>query len=210
MEIVGPDSQVFGIALKGETPPGLRPQVDWKRIETLARELLLAIGEDPDREGLRETPRRYAKVWREFIEHDAGNVATYFEPVTTDQMVVVGGVPVWSFCEHHLLPFSCKVTVGYIAEDRVLGLSKIARIVVKHAHRLQVQERLVHGVADEISRLANTRDVAVLAQGEHTCMAMRGVEKQAAMTTSVLRGTFRNSMARDEFLRITLGGGSRG
>jgi GTP cyclohydrolase I len=185
--------------------------VNTARIEELARELLIAIGEDPDREGLKDTPRRYASWWKEFIEHDCGNATTFFEPITTDQMVVVSGMRVWSICEHHLLPFWSDVTIGYIAEERVLGLSKFARIAHRHAHRLQIQERMVHQIADEIAELAQTKNVSVMARGEHLCMSMRGIKTPATMTTSVLRGIFRySSDARMEFLTVVFDGAGRG
>lgn len=180
-----------------------RPKVDVPPIEKLTRKLLVAIGENPWRNGLRETPRRYAGWWKEFIEYDSGKTNVFFEPITTDQMVVISGMKLWSLCEHHLLPFWTNLTVGYIAEEHVLGLSKFARIAQQYAHRLQIQERLVHQVADEIERLTQTKNVAVMANGEHLCMSMRGVKVPAIMTTSVLRGIFRySSDARAEFLSV--------
>lgn len=187
-----------------------RPRVDYERLLRVARELLEAIGEDPDREGLRDTPRRYASLWREFIEYDPGAVATTFESLTVDQMVVVSGMRVWSFCEHHLLPFYCDVTVGCIVSDRVLGLSKFARIARKNAHRLQLQERLSHQIADEVQELLGTEDVAVVCRGGHLCMAMRGVRTDATMTSSVLRGAFAGEgAARSEFLQLALAPASK-
>jgi GTP cyclohydrolase IA len=110
---------------------------------------------------------------------------------------------VFSLCEHHLLPFWCDVSIGYVARDKVLGLSKFARVAHQFAHRLQVQERLTHQVADEVERLAGSGDVAVLARGNHLCMAMRGIRSPATMTTSVMRGVFRETpSAREEFLRL--------
>lgn len=110
---------------------------------------------------------------------------------------------VWSLCEHHLLPFWCDVAIGYIATDRVLGLSKFARVAGQFAHRLQVQERLTRQVADAIERLTGSPDVAVLATGEHLCMSARGVRTPALMTSSVMRGAFRDSpSARAEFLQL--------
>jgi GTP cyclohydrolase IA len=165
--------------------------------------LLLAIGEDPDREGLCDTPRRFADWWAEFIDHDPGRTDTAFEAAEADQMVVVSGLKVWSLCEHHLLPFWCDVAIGYVAADRILGLSKFARVARRAAHRLQVQERLTKDIADEISRLTGTPDVAVLARGEHLCLTMRGVRTPAVMTSSVMRGAFREDpAARSEFLRL--------
>ena len=113
-------------------------KVDYPRLLELGRELLIAIGEDPDREGLQDTPRRWANWWREFIEYDAGTTDTSFNSVSTDQMVCVSGMRVFSLCEHHLLPMWCDVAIGYIPRDKVLGLSKFARIAHKFAHQLQV------------------------------------------------------------------------
>lgn len=177
--------------------------VDYERLQVLARELLEAIGEDPEREGLKDTPRRWAAWWREFIEYEPGNVNTTFQSIRADQMVVVSGMRIWSLCEHHLLPFWCDVSVGYIAGDRVLGLSKFARIAHKFAHRLQVQERLSSQVADEVAALVGTDDVAVFVRGEHLCMTMRGIQTPALMSSSVVRGVFRADPAtRAEFLRL--------
>lgn len=180
-----------------------RQKVDYEELQRIGRELLVAIGEDPHREGLIQTPRRFASWWREFIEYDPGKTDTAFEAVSTDQMVVVTGMRVWSLCEHHLLPFWCDVSVGYITDDRVLGLSKFARIAHQAAHRPQVQERLVKEIADTVERLVNSRGVAVVAAGQHLCMTMRGVKTDGTMKTSVMRGFFReNSDARREFLSL--------
>src|SRR2546423_5462824 len=135
-------------------------RVDYPRLLALGRELLLAIGEDPDREGLRETPRRWADAWREFIEYDPGTTETTFASVASDQMVCVSGIRVASLCEHHLLPFWCDISIGYIPNAKVLGLSKFARIAHQFAHRLQLQERLGEQIADEISRITGTQNVA--------------------------------------------------
>lgn len=165
--------------------------------------MLIAIGEDPDRPGLVDTPRRWAKSWREFIEYDPGKIETLFEHVTVDQMVVISGMRVWSMCEHHCLPFYCDVTVGYIASSHVLGLSKFARIAHMHAHKLQIQERLVQEIADSIQTVTGSGDVAVVATGEHLCMTMRGVRTPAVMRSSVLRGAFReNPEVRAEFYTV--------
>ena len=130
------------------TRPGLKVSV--KRLEGIGRNLLLAIGEDPTREGLKMTPNRFARWWKEFIDYDPGTIETTFafESFRTDQMVVCAGVPVFSLCEHHLLPFKCEISMAYIATEHVLGLSKFARIAHKYSHRLQVQERLVHQIAE--------------------------------------------------------------
>jgi GTP cyclohydrolase IA len=179
-------------------------RVDYPRLLALGRELLIAIGEDPEREGLQETPRRWADAWREFIEYDPGKVDTCFESVSTDQMVVVSGMRVWSICQHHLLPSWTDISIGYIATGRILGLSKFARIAQKYAHQLQLQERLCKQIADEIVMLAKSTDVAILAQGQHLCMTARGIKTPAIMTSSIMRGVFREKYeARMEFLRLT-------
>ena len=178
-------------------------RVDYPRLLALGRELLLAIGEDPDREGLRETPRRWADAWREFIEYDPGTTETTFASVSSEQLVCVSGIRVASLCEHHLLPFWCDVSIGYIPNAKVLGLSKFARIAHQFAHRLQLQERLGQQIADEIARITGTENVAVVLKGEHYCMAARGIRTPGRMTSSVLRGVFRTeSQTRMEFLRL--------
>lgn len=178
-------------------------KIDYPRLLELGRELLIAIGEDPDREGLLDTPRRWADWWREFIEYDPGTTDTVFSSVSTDQMVCVSGLRVFSLCEHHLLPMWCDVAVGYIPTDRILGLSKFARIAQKFAHQLQVQERLGEQIADEISRLTSSENVAVVLKGEHLCMSSRGIRTPGIMTTSVMRGVFGEEYeTRMEFLRL--------
>ncbi len=178
-------------------------QVDYDRLLELGRELLVAIGEDPDREGLQETPRRWADWWREFIEYDAGKIDTTFEAVSANQMVCVSGMRVFSLCEHHLLPMWCDVSIGYITGDRVLGLSKFARIAHKFAHQLQLQERLGAQIADEVSAITGSSDVAVVIRGEHLCMSSRGIRTPGIMTTSVMRGVFQDHFeTRTEFLRL--------
>jgi len=178
-------------------------EVNYQALLTIGRELLQAIGEDPEREGIKDTPRRFADWWKEFIDYQPGSLDTCFESITTDQMVTVSGMRVWSLCEHHLLPFWCDVSIGYIAGEQVLGLSKFARIAHKYAHTLQLQERLCHQIADEITRIVGTEDVAVLARGRHLCMEMRGVRTPGLMSSSVMRGLFRDkNEARMEFLQL--------
>ena len=178
-------------------------QVDYPHLLALGRELLIAIGEDPEREGLRETPRRWADSWREFIEYDSGTTETTFSSVASDQLVCVSGMRVSSFCEHHLLPFWCDISIGYIPNEKVLGLSKFARIAHQFAHRLQLQERLGQQIADEITRITGTQNVAVVLKGEHYCMTARGIRTPGRMTSSVMRGVFRTeSEMRMEFLRL--------
>lgn len=178
-------------------------KVDYPHLLELGRELLIALGEDPEREGLLETPRRWADAWREFIEYDPGKTETCFDSVAVDQMVTVSGLRVTSLCEHHLLPFWCDVAIGYIAEEKVLGLSKFARIAHQFAHQLQLQERLGQQIADEVSRITGTENVAVVLKGEHLCMTTRGIRTPGTMTSSVMRGVFRAEFeTRMEFLRL--------
>jgi GTP cyclohydrolase I len=177
--------------------------VDKEKLEALGRELLIAIGEDPDRDGLKDTPARYAKWWAEFIDYNAGKIETSFTLEDNDQMVAVIGMKVWSLCEHHLLPFSATISIGYLPNEKVLGLSKFARIAHKHAHKPQVQERLVQQIADEITAVTGSSDVAVVADGEHSCMVMRGIRTQGNMRTSVMRGRFRDEAeTRAELLNL--------
>lgn len=159
-------------------------------LERVARQLLLEIGEDPDREGLRGTPARYARWWREFVDYDPGSTETVFDSVTSGQLVQVDAIRVWSLCEHHLLPFWCDVSIAYVPGERLVGLSKFARIAHGQAHRLQIQERLTADIADAVEAVSGSPDVAVRATGEHLCMTMRGIRSEASMSTSVLRGAF--------------------
>jgi len=176
--------------------------VDHARVKELVTQLLEALGEDPKREGLVETPRRIANFWRDFIEYEPGKLDTTFSAVTHNQMVCVTGMRVWSMCEHHMLPFWCDISIGYIASDKVLGLSKFARIAHKHAHKLTLQEQLVSDISDELVAILGTEDVAVLAKGEHLCMTMRGIRTPHRMISSALNGQFHNVEQRTEFLRL--------
>lgn len=169
-------------------------------IEDLARGILVAIGENPDRDGLRDTPARYARWWREFTRYDPGTLDTVFESPRSGDLVMVSGIEVWSLCEHHLLPFSCSISIGYLPRGVQLGLSKFARVAHQHAHRLQSQEQMCADIADDIEKLTQSPDVAVIGRGAHLCMAMRGVRTPATMTTSVWRGVFRESTLRGEAL----------
>jgi GTP cyclohydrolase I len=179
------------------------PQIDYPAVERLARDLLVALGEDPNREGLLETPRRWASWWKEFIEYEDNRTDTVFESMTADQMVVVSGMRVYSICEHHLLPFWADISIGYIARDQVLGLSKFARIAHKAAHKLQLQERMIHEIADEVQEVTGSPDVMVVASGVHMCMVMRGIRTDATTTSMITRGSFANrSDARADFLRL--------
>ena len=176
--------------------------VDHERFKHLVRELLIAVGENPDREGLAETPRRIADFWREFIEYDPGKLETTFDSVRHNQMVAVTGMRVWSMCEHHMLPFWCDVSVAYIADDKVLGLSKFARIAHKNAHALSLQEKLVADISDDLQQILGTNNVAVVAKGEHMCMTMRGIRTPHRMISSALNGQFLQAETRAEFFNL--------
>ena len=156
----------------------------------IGRRLLKEIGEDPERDGLRDTPARFARWWREFTDYDPGTISTLFETSSTSQMVTVSDIEVWSLCEHHLLPFRCSVTISYRPTASLLGLSKFARIAHHHAHRLQVQERLVNDIAQDIATTTGSPDVAVIARGEHLCMTMRGIKTSANMTSTAYLGAY--------------------
>ncbi len=173
-----------------EKPKG---RMDIKRIEKAVREILLAVGEDPDREGLVETPARVARMYGEIFAGLHAHVEdhfTVFNEQDHDEMILVGDIPFYSMCEHHLLPFIGKAHVVYIpSEGRILGLSKIARIVDIMSRKPQLQERLTSQIADTIVRAVHPQGVAVVVEAEHLCMTMRGVKKPGSMTvTSSLRG----------------------
>lgn len=174
--------------------------MDYERLLALGRDLLVALGEDPDRPGLLDTPRRWANMWREFIEHDPGRYDTVFESISTGQLVVVSGMRVYSLCEHHLMPFWCDITIGYIPNGQVLGLSKFGRVAHLFAHRLQLQEQLVDQIAQTIRAISHAEDVAVLGVGEHTCMSARGIRTPATMRSVAAYGAF----SEPERLRVFL------
>ena len=178
------------------------------RLEELYREILREIGEDPDREGLQKTPARAAGALREFTRgyrQDATavlNSAVFSEEY--DDMVIVKDIEMYSLCEHHLVPFFGSVHVGYLPQGKILGLSKIARLVEMYSRRLQVQERMTHEIAHAINDAINPRGVAVVVQAKHLCMMSRGVEKQnSSMVTSCVLGAFRSDRAtRQEFMDL--------
>jgi len=179
--------------------------IDTRSVEILIAELLDQLGQH-FRPGLHHTPARVARFWKEFLDYDPGNIDVTFESTSIDQMIVLTGIRVYSMCEHHLLPMTCDVSIGYISGPRVLGLSKLARIAHKHAHKLQLQERLTQEIANDVSVLANVKDVAVLIEGVHMCMVMRGIKTSGKMITSEMRGKFRESgPARQEFLQLVKG-----
>lgn len=176
---------------------------DHEQIQAAVRSILEVIGEDINDLGLIDTPSRVSRFWEEFIEYDPGNIGTTFEAIQTDQLIVVRNIKGYSLCEHHLLPFSFTAHVGYITNKRVIGLSKIPRIVQKHAHRLQLQERLTHDIAAELELLIEALGVGVLIRGQHTCMSMRGIQCGGDMVTSCLKGVLlANPAAKAEFLQL--------
>ena len=177
-------------------------------LEQITRKLLKEIGENPDREGLVRTPSRVAKSWEFFSKGYNQNLEdiinnAIFEEDAKD-MVIVRDIEFFSLCEHHLLPFFGKAHVGYIPNGKVVGLSKIPRIIDMFSRRLQVQERLTHQVAEALQDVLNPIGVAVVMEGRHMCMQMRGVEKQNSFaSTSAMLGQFRKSSeTRSEFLSI--------
>ena len=165
------------------------PRIDTGRVSDLIAQLLVALGEDPTREGLTGTPERVASWWNTFLSPDSAATALCFtESHLSGQLVVVGGMSVWSLCEHHMLPMNLQVAAGYVPAGEVVGLSKFARIAQRHAGRLQVQERFTRQVADEIACVTGSDDVAVAVRGTHLCMSMRGVRMEAARTSSLRAG----------------------
>jgi GTP cyclohydrolase IA len=181
-------------------------------IADLVRKILVQLGEDPNREGLRRTPERFEKALRFLTkgylqDHDKILNGAMFS-VCYDQMVLVKDIEVYSMCEHHLLPFFGKCHVAYIPDKKVVGLSKIARLVNMYARRLQIQERLTSQIAKAIQEKLAPHGVGVIVEARHLCMVMRGVEKQNSIaTTSAMLGAFReNKQTRDEFLSLIRGG----
>ncbi len=204
-------------AITLSTPYQTRSPQDWDgeaevyapHLESLVRQQLLEIGEDPMREGLLRTPLRVAKAldfltsgYSTSLEEVVNNAI--FDAEGAEEMVLIKGVEFYSMCEHHMLPFFGKATVAYLPNKKIIGLSKVARIVDLFARRLQVQERFTNQVADAIEQTLDPHGVAVIIEGKHLCMMMRGVQKQdSSMTTSAMRGSFKNSArTRSEFLAL--------
>ncbi|WP_456905036.1 GTP cyclohydrolase I FolE [Geodermatophilus sp. SYSU D00703] len=192
-------------------PP--RAGVDHERAVAAVRELLLAVGEDPDRPGLRDTPARVARAYAETFaglwQDPVDVLATTFDE-DHDEMVLVKDIPMYSTCEHHLVPFHGVAHIGYIPGDdgRVTGLSKLARLVEVYARRPQVQERMTSQIADALAEVLKPRGVLVVIEAEHLCMAMRGIRKPGSTTvTSAVRGIFRDNPAtRSEAMSLVMRG----
>jgi GTP cyclohydrolase I len=179
-----------------------------ERVQELIRELLIEVGEDPNREGLRETPARVARAYDFLLKGYHTDVEGVLNSAIftqdTNNMVVVRDIELYSLCEHHMLPFFGRCHIGYISKDKVLGVSKLARVVDCFARRLQIQERLTQQIARAILDAIGAEGVGVVIEAQHLCMMMRGVEKQnSLMTTSSVLGSFHDSAAtRTEFLTL--------
>ena len=188
--------------------PGHVGEFDHPRIVAAVREILIGIGEDPDRDGLRSTPERVARAYAEMFQglrqQPEDVLATVFD-LGHDEFVLVKDIEVWSCCEHHLVPFTGVAHVGYIPNQngKITGLSKLARLVDLYAKRPQVQERLTTQIADALARILEPRGVIVVIECEHLCMTMRGVRKPGSKTiTSAVRGQLRNSTTRAEAMQL--------
>ena len=188
------------------------PPVDLERAERAVRELLLALGEDPERDGLKETPARVARSYAEIfagMRQKPGDVLTTTFEIGHSELILVRDIEVYSTCEHHLVPFHGVAHLGYIpgADGRVTGLSKLARLVDVYARRPQVQERLTTQIADAMTTYLAPAGVIVVIECEHLCMSMRGVRRPGSRTiTSAVRGQLRNSATRAEAMGLVLGG----
>ena len=186
-------------------------RVDLERIRDAVREILLAVGEDPDREGLRDTPDRVARMYAEVfrgLHQDPRSHLTKLFTQKYDEMVLIKDIQFESFCEHHLLPFTGKAHVAYLPNGKVVGLSKIPRVIDVLARRPQMQERLTEEVADLLMRELDAKGVAVVMEATHSCMTVRGVYKPgSSFVTSAMRGAFKERLAtRSEVLSLIFGG----
>ena len=184
--------------------------VDLDRVQRAMRELIDAVGEDPEREGLLGTPERVARMYAELFEGlrtDPAKLLSVGFEVGHDEMVILKDIPFYSICEHHFMPFHGVAAVGYIPAGRVVGLSKLARLVDAYAHRPQIQEQLTSQIADTLMESLQPDGVAVVIEAEHLCMTARGVKKPGSrMVTSATRGAFRkNDVTRAEFLSLVRG-----
>ena len=185
-------------------------QVDHSRIERAVREILAAVGEDPDREGLLETPGRVARMYAEMFSGLRRDPRIHMQKVFTekyDEVVLIKDITFCSMCEHHLLPFSGRAHVGYLPDGKVVGLSKLARVVEEVSRRPQVQERMTEHIADVIEQELGARGVAVVLEASHSCMTIRGIRKPGSVCmTSSMRGVFRDNLSsRAEILGLING-----
>ena len=191
--------------LAGPDSPAAHPTVDYAAAERAVTDLLTALGEDIDRPGLRDTPRRIASAYAELLTPEPFEPTTFPNEERYDELVLVRDIPFHSLCEHHLLPFHGVAHLAYLPGERIIGLSKLARVVELFARRLQVQERLTVQVADWLQQELSPKGVGVVLEAEHLCMTLRGVQKPGAKTvTSALLGLVRDDpRTRQEFLAHT-------
>jgi GTP cyclohydrolase I len=195
------------------TAPALpeAPEIDTAAVEDLYRQLLKALGQDPGSEGLRDTPRRAAAFWRDFLRPDASPDTTFSFEGSGSDLAAVTGIGAWTICQHHLLPFHVTVSAAYAPAGRIIGLSKIARIVARHAAALQVQEALTHQVAVSLAEATGSPAVGVWVTGEHLCMLMRGTRAAGARaSTRTLLGTAATDFATERRLHAAACPGTGG
>ena len=199
---------MYDYANDNSIPEESRRNMDLPKIEHAVREILEAIGEDPDREGLQETPQRAARMYAEVfagLHRDISKDIKTFHGEGNDEMILIGDIPFYSMCEHHLLPFHGKAHVVYIPKDgKIFGLSKVARIVDTLSRKPQLQEKLTSEIADAIEKAVDARSVCVVLEAEHLCMTMRGIRKPGSKTvTSAMRGGCRSDIrTRNEALAL--------
>ena len=174
--------------------------MDKERIKKLIRELIIEIGEDPTREGLRDTPRRIADAYSEIFSGYDSDSELSVQFSEDSETVVAKNIQFYSMCEHHMLPFYGTIQIAYVPNGRVFGISKLVRVVEKFTKRLQIQERITKNIADELYS-QGVKGVAVVADAEHLCMKMRGVKNDAKVTTSAFRGTFEDQKTKEELLK---------
>jgi GTP cyclohydrolase I len=200
------DSGGGRLALAVSRPSGARREIDFPGAQRAAHDLLRALGADPDAEGLQDTPRRMADAYAELLTAQPFKATTFANCDGYDQLIVAGAIPFHSLCMHHLLPFHGVAHVGYLPGERIIGLSKLGRVVELFARDLQIQERMTTQIADWLQRNLAPRGVGVVLEAEHLCMSLRGVQKLGARTvTSALHGLVRDdARTRQEFLALTM------
>lgn len=176
--------------------------IDPQAIENAIRLLLLATGHNLKHPELKDTPARVTRFWTEFLEYDEGNLGTAFDHHIIDQMVMVKGIKFHSLCAHHLLPIIGTCSVAYLTNEKIIGLSKIPRVVQSAAHALITQEKMADKIANIIQGLTESKNVAVYIEADHLCMQMRGIKSDGKMITSIMRGSFRDTDLRQEFLSL--------
>ena len=175
--------------------------MDKERIKKLIRELIIEIGEDPTREGLRDTPERIANMYKEILGGYNSNSELSKQFSENSEVVIANDIQFYSMCEHHILPFFGKIHIAYSPEGKVFGISKLVRLVEKYSKRLQIQERLTRNIADELFA-QGVKGVAVIAEADHLCMKMRGVRNEARMTSMAFRGIYDNQAEKREIVSL--------